>query len=114
MSVLSRHEALAELETIRETLRAQVRPDLPSKGRKYLLYVVEEQLDAARLHLEALYDHGLVVGPGLTALPEAEAHPQYAFWIAGIRRHIEQCEASLGVTRASGPSPNPPGAGNMA
>lgn len=97
MAVLTRDQALTELDALRERLHARVRPDLPGKGRKYLHYVVDEQINAARLHLNALYDHGLALAPGLTALPGSAAHPKYAFWVEGIRRHIEHCEASLGA-----------------
>ncbi len=58
---------------------------------------MDEQINAARLHLNALYDHGLALGPGLAALPAAAAHPKYAFWVGGIRRHLEHCKASLGT-----------------
>lgn len=108
MSALTREEALAALETMRQSLHARVPPDLPGKGRKYLHYVVDEQINAARLHLTALYDHDLAVGPGLTALPGAAAHPKYSFWLEGIRRHIAQCEASLGTARSPGESPAAP------
>jgi len=97
VAALTRDQALAELDARRERLHARVRPDLPGKGRRYLHYVVDEQINAARLHLNALYDHGLALGPGLTALPGAAAHPKYAFWVEGIRRHLEHCEASLGT-----------------
>lgn len=102
MSALSHDEALAVLEAVREALHARVRADLPAKGRKYLHYVVDEQIHAARLHLNAIYQHGQAVGPALTALPVAAAHPKYAFWLEGIHRHIRHCEASLGVTSPAG------------
>lgn len=109
MSALTREEALAALETIRKSLHARVPSDLPAKGRKYLHYVVDEQINAARLHLAALYQHGLAVGPGLTALPSAGPHPKYAFWLEGIHRHIQHCEASLGTGLAGNAAAPPSG-----
>lgn len=108
MSALTREEALAALESIRESLHARVPTDLPAKGRRYLHYVVDEQINAARLHLTALYQHGLAVGPGLTGLPTAEPHPKYAFWLEGIHRHIQHCEASLGTGRPGSAASTPP------
>lgn len=102
MSVLNREEAFQALETVRETLHARIQPSLPSKGRKYLRYVVDEQINAARLHLTALYDHGLAVGPRFTAVESDSSHPKYAFWLEGVRRHIQQCESSLGAASSGG------------
>jgi hypothetical protein len=87
---------------MRDTLHARIQPGLPGKGRKYLRYVVDEQINAARLHLTALYDHGLAVGPRFTAVESGSPHPKYAFWLEGIRRHIQQCESSLGSASGGG------------
>ena len=61
----------------------------------YLKNVVEEQVGAAQKHLQAIYAAGLEVGPDFTALKQYEAHPKYAFWLDGIRRHLKLCEAAL-------------------
>ncbi len=101
VTTLTREAALAELERKRRHLLARIPPGLPAKGRKYPGYVVDEQIQAAGLHLRAIYDNGLAVGPGFSALEPAVAHPKYSFWLEGIRRHLEQCEATLGLAQNS-------------
>jgi hypothetical protein len=96
MAPLKRDEAFEALEQLRSSLQARIPPTLPAKGRKYLGYVVEEQMAAARLHLEAIYESDLAVGPDFAEVPRCLSHPKYAFWLAGVRRHIQHCEASLG------------------
>jgi hypothetical protein len=61
----------------------------------YLKYAVEEQVEAARKHLQALYAAGFELDAGLTAVAEAKANPKYVFWLEGIRRHLEICESIL-------------------
>lgn len=90
------------METMRDTLHARIQPGLPGKGRKYLRDVVDEQMNAARLHLTALYDHGLAVGPRFTAVESGASHPKYMFWLEGILRHIQLCESSLGAAPGGG------------
>lgn len=101
MSALNREEAFQALESVRTALHARISPSMPAKGRRYLGYVVDEQMDAARLHLAAIYEHGLAVGPDFAPVKAGEATPKYAFWLEGLRRHIESCEVSLGTPPGS-------------
>lgn len=93
---MNRDDAFRALGVFEAQLRARIPTDAPAKGRRYLGYVIDEQMAAARIHLTALYNSGLEIGPDFTELPACAAHPKYAFWCAGIRRHIQICEASLG------------------
>lgn len=63
--------------------------------RRNLREMVEEEVEAAQKHLEAVYRSQLEVGPDFTALTGHENHPKYAFWLEGIRRHLAECEAIL-------------------
>ena len=62
---------------------------------RYLKGMVEEEVEAARTHLQAVYRSQLEVGPDLAALAEHLSHPKYAFWLEGIRRHLGACESTL-------------------
>jgi hypothetical protein len=64
-------------------------------GKRYLRYLVEEEAEMARKHLEAVYANQLELGPGLTALAAHAAHPKYAFWLEGIHRHLQRGESAL-------------------
>jgi len=57
--------------------------------------MAEEQAEAARKHLQAIYESRLEVGPNFTALAEHMNHSQYAFWLEGIRCHLQECDAIL-------------------
>ncbi len=63
--------------------------------KRYLGAVVEEGVEAARKHLQALYESQLEVGPDFCALEPHRNHPKYAFWLEGIRRHLQECENVL-------------------
>jgi len=63
--------------------------------KRFLNGLVEDEVEAARKHLQAVYESGLEVGPNLTALPEHVKNSKYAFWLEGIRRHLGGCEAIL-------------------
>jgi hypothetical protein len=63
--------------------------------QRYLGEVVEEGVEAARKHLQALYESHLEVGPDFSALEPHVNHSKYAFWLEGIRRHLQQCESVL-------------------
>jgi hypothetical protein len=45
--------------------------------------------------LQAVYEAGFELGPGLTAVQESKANPKYAFWLEGIHRHLQMCETFL-------------------
>lgn len=94
-SDMNLEQALQALE-VRET---QFQSRIPVQGstmrRRYLKGMVEEEVEAARKHLQAVYESHLEVGPNFTALPEYANNPKYAFWLEGINRHLGECEASL-------------------
>lgn len=92
---MNREAALAELAQVEQQLYAKIPADAPSWGRRHLTYVLEEHVAAARLHLRIIYDSGLEVGPGFTAVAASATHPRYAFWLEGVQRHLEICAASF-------------------
>jgi hypothetical protein len=86
---MNKAAALQALEEDKKRLDAGI-PKTASRLRaRYLKYSVEEQVEAARKHLQALYAAGFELGPGLSAIAESGANPKYAFWLEGIRRHLQ-------------------------
>jgi hypothetical protein len=63
--------------------------------KRFLNGLVEDEVEAARKHLQAVYESHLEIGPNFTALPEHANNPKYAFWLEGIGRHLGECETSL-------------------
>ena len=88
-------QALQALEVRKTQLQSRIPAHAPAIRTRYLKEVVEEEVEAARKHLEAVYRSQLEVGPDLTALDEHRNHPKYAFWLEGIRRHLGECESIL-------------------
>lgn len=88
-------EALQTLEARERQCQSMIPANAPRLRTRYLTEMVEEQMEAARNHLRALYQSGLAVGPDFAALQEHADHPKYAFWLDGIRRHLQQCESIL-------------------
>jgi hypothetical protein len=88
-------QAMQALEDRKRQFQSRI-PARASKMRtRYLREMAEEQVEAARKHLRAIYESHLEVGPDFTALAEHMNHPKYAFWLEGIRRHLQECEAVL-------------------
>jgi len=84
--------ALAEQE---KQFRSKIPANASMLRGRYLGYVVDEQVEAARKHLQALYDSHLEVGRDFGAVAECAAHPKYAFWLEGVRRHLQRCDDIL-------------------
>jgi hypothetical protein len=92
---MNRDDAFRALEELKKNFYARIPGDAPALRRRYLANVIEEEVGAARKHLQALYENKLEVGRNLEAVPEHAAHPRYAFWLEGIHRHLQGCEARL-------------------
>ena len=92
---MNTEQALQALELQERRFQSMIPVHASRMRTRYLKQMTEQQVEAARLHLQAIYQGKLEVGPNFTALPEYTNHPKYAFWIEGIRRHLEQCEAIL-------------------
>lgn len=92
---MNKEEAIRSLEEQKKRFLSRIPANAPKLRTRYLRNVVEEQVGAAQKHLQALYENRLEAGPGLTALAEHASHPKYAFWLEGIRRHLQMCEAVL-------------------
>jgi hypothetical protein len=88
-------QALQALEVRKTKFKSRIPAQVSTMRTRYLKGVVEEQVEAARKHLQAVYESHLEAGPNFTALPKYVNNPKYAFWLEGIRRHLSECEATL-------------------
>ncbi len=92
---MNKAAALEALAEEKKRLEARI-PKTDSQMRaRHLHYVVEEEVEAAGKHLQAIYEAGFELGPGLSAVEESKDNPKYAFWLEGIRRHLQMCEKFL-------------------
>ncbi len=92
---MNREAALQALTDEKKRLEAKIPPTASQLRTRHLKHVVEEDVEAARKHLQAVYDAGFEVGPGLSPMEESKTNPKYAFWMEGIRRHLQMCESFL-------------------
>jgi hypothetical protein len=88
-------QALQALEDRKQQLQSRIPARASAMRRRHLNKLVEDEVEAARKHLQAVYRSQLEVGPNLVALNEHLNDPKYAFWLEGIRRHLGECEAIL-------------------
>lgn len=84
----------------KQELLSRIPADAPGSAKRYHHYAIEQEVEAAQLHLRALYEAGLQVGAGLGPLPQHANDPKYAFWLEGIRRHLQRCAEALGAQGA--------------
>jgi len=88
-------QALEAVEVRKQQFHARIPAGASMMRTRYLREMVEEQVEAARKHLQAIYESQLEVGPDFSALAEHRNHPKYSFWLEGIRRHLQECDAML-------------------
>ena len=88
-------QALQALEDRKIKFLSRIPVQASPMRKRYLKEMVDDELDAARKHLQALYQSGLEVGSDLAALDMHRTHPKYTFWLEGIHRHLGECEAIL-------------------
>ena len=88
-------QALQALEDRKTKFQSRIPAQASPMRKRYLMEMVEDEVDAAQKHLQALYKSRLEVGPDLAALDAHRNHPKYAFWLEGIQRHLGECEAIL-------------------
>jgi hypothetical protein len=93
--IMNKEAALQALEKEKKRLEARIPTTASQLRTRHLKHVVEEEVEAARKHLQAVYEAGFELGLGLTAVEEARANSKYAFWLEGIRRHLQMCESFL-------------------
>ena len=86
-------QALQALEVQQRQFQSRIPARASRLRTRYLRSVAEDEVEAARKHVQAVYESRLEVGPNFTALAEYLNHPKYAFWVEGIRRHLAECEA---------------------
>ena len=92
---MNKEAALQALGEEKKRLEAKIPMTASRLRTRHLKYVVEEDVEAARKHLQAVYEAGFELGPGFSAVEESKANPKYAFWLEGIRRHLQICESIL-------------------
>ncbi len=88
-------QALQALKDREKKFQSRIPAQASPMRKRYLKEMVEDEVDAARKHLQAVYQSRLEVGPDLAALDAHRNHPKYAFWLEGIHRHLAECEAIL-------------------
>ena len=88
-------QALQALEDRKTKFQSKIPAQASPMRKRYLMEMVEDEVDAAQKHLQALYQSRLEVGPDFAALDAHRNHPKYAFWLEGIHRHLGECEAIL-------------------
>ena len=92
---MTKEQAFQALEVQKRQFESRI-PARASKMRtRFLREMVEDEIEAAGKHLQAVYEGRLEVGPDFSALPEYANNPKYAFWLEGIRRHLQGCESVL-------------------
>ena len=99
---MNREEAFRTLEEQKQRFRSRIPTDAPPMRTRYLANVVDENVGAAQKHLQVLYESGLEVGPGFSAVEKHAGHVKYAFWLQGIERHLKMCEAVLAEQPGAG------------
>ena len=92
---MNKEAAFQMLEEQKKKFASRIPTNASRLRTRYLGYVVQEEIEAAGKHLEAIYESHLEVGPDLAPLDEFKANPKYAFWIEGIRRHLQMCDSIL-------------------
>jgi len=93
--IVNIEQALQALEVRKQQFQSMIPAQASRMRTRFLQQMAEEQVAAARMHLQAIYESHLEVGPDFTPLAEHLNHPKYAFWLEGIRRHLRECEAAL-------------------
>ena len=92
---MNQAEALQLLEDKKRLFLERIPAGASKLRARYLKNQLEDSVEAAGKHLQAIYESGLEVGPDLGPLPAHAANPKYAFWLEGIRRHLQNAEAVL-------------------
>ena len=92
---MNAEQALQELEIQKGRFQERIPAHASRMRTRYLQETVDEEVEAARKHLQAIYESHLEIGPNFSALAEHTNHPKYAFWLEGIHRHLHECEEIL-------------------
>ncbi len=92
---MNKEQAFRELAVRKNQFQSRIPAHASKMRMRFLKGMVEDEVDAAGKHLQAVYESGLEVGPNYAGLPEHMANPKYTFWLEGIHRHLQGCEAIL-------------------
>ena len=92
---MNQAEAFRLLEEKKRLFLARIPASASRLRARYLKNQLEDAVEAAGKHLQAVYEAGLEVGPDLGPLQAFAANPKYAFWLEGIHRHLRTGEAVL-------------------
>jgi hypothetical protein len=85
---MNQAEAFRILDDRKRLFLARIPANASKLRARYLKNQLEDAVQAAGKHLEAVYNSGLEVGPDFGPLPACAANAKYAFWLEGIRRHL--------------------------
>jgi hypothetical protein len=100
---MNQAEAFRSLEEKKQQFLAQIPASAAKLRARYLKNQLEDAVEAAGKHLQAVYESGLEVGPDFGPLQGFAANLKYAFWLEGIHRHLRNCEAVLAEQPGSAP-----------
>jgi hypothetical protein len=92
---MNRTEAFRSLEDRKRLFLARIPASASRLRARFLKNQLEDAVEAAGRHLQAVYESGLEVGPDFGPLQAVAANPKYAFWLEGIHRHLRNGEAVL-------------------
>ncbi len=101
---MNKAQAFGALEERKRQFLARIPATASALRARYLRNQLEDAVGAAGKHLEAIYETGLEVGPDFDAVSDGTPNPKYAFWLEGIRRHLQNGEAILADQPDSGRS----------
>ena len=71
-------QASQTLEDQKAKFLSRIPAQASTMRKRYLKEMVEEEVEAARIHLQAVYQSRLEVGPDLAALGGHQNHPKYS------------------------------------
>ena len=92
---MNKEQAFRALEIRKTRFLSRIPAHASKMRRRFLEGMVEDVVDAAGKHLQAVYESRLEVGPDFTGLAEHMNNSKYTFWLEGIRRHLQEGETIL-------------------
>jgi hypothetical protein len=92
---MNKAEAFQALEQKKQQFLSRIPPSAPTMRSRYLKNQLADTVSAAAKHLEAIYASGFEVGADFAPLEKFAPDSKYAFWLEGIRRHLQNGEVLL-------------------
>jgi hypothetical protein len=92
---MNRADAFQALEERKQQFLLRIPASASVMRRRSLTNLLDDAVEAAEKHLQAIYDSGFEVGADFGPLSGNASHPKYFFWLEGIRRHLREGEEVL-------------------